>query len=233
MDLHLTDDNFRVEDQYSNDRKLNLFDLKLQFQDFAELGGKFVIIDMFTGVSLNNGYNLNDYQDMGQYVFPYYKDLCKQYGFTFLLVHHLNKNNTSLGSTAIDGSVDGIITLKKDLNVPRKVLLKYESRDYEQLELMLNFKDNLLFEVSEFETEDLNPILQLFLNYAIKQKDFNFTASEITSKLNLQITPTKFGKLLNSNMSNLAKEGLHIEQKRTATERIYTAHYEEPFDENR
>ena len=204
MDLHLTDDNFRVEDQYSNDRKLNLFDLKLQFQDFAELGGKFVIIDMFTGVSLNNGYNLNDYQDMGQYVFPYYKDLCKQYGFTFLLVHHLNKNNTSLGSTAIDGSVDGIIT-----------------------------KDNLLFEVSEFETEDLNPILQLFLNYAIKQKDFNFTASEITSKLNLQITPTKFGKLLNSNMNNLSKEGLHIEQKRTATERIYTAHYEEPFDENK
>ena len=233
MNLHLTDDNFRVEDQYSNDRKLNLFDLKLQFQDFAELGGKFVIIDMFTGVSLNNGYNLNDYQDMGQYVFPYYKDLCKQYGFTFLLVHHLNKNNTSLGSTAIDGSVDGIITLKKDLNVPRKVLLKYESRDYEQLELMLNFKDNLLFEVSEFETEDLNPILQLFLNYAIKQKDFNFTVSEITSKLNLQITPTKFGKLLNNNMNNLAKEGLHIEQKRTATERIYTAHYEEPFDENR
>ena len=69
MDLHLTDDNFRVEDQYSNDRKLNLFDLKLQFQDFAELGGKFVIIDMFTGVSLNNGYNLNDYQDMDNMYF--------------------------------------------------------------------------------------------------------------------------------------------------------------------
>ena len=29
----------------------------------------------------------------------------------------------------------------------------------------------------------------IFLNYAIKQKEFSFTMSEITSKLNLQITP--------------------------------------------
>ena len=232
MDLHLTDDNFRVEDQYSNDRKLNLFDLKLQFQDFAELGGKFVIIDMFTGVSLNNGYNLNDYQDMGQYVFPYYKDLCKQYGFTFLLVHHLNKNNTSLGSTAIDGSVDGIITLKKDLNVPRKVLLKYESRDYEGLDLVLKRNDNLIFKLSEVESEDLNYNILTFLNYAIKQKKFTFTASDITSKLNLPITPSVFGKLLNNNIDNLEKEGLYIEQKRTSNERTYTAIYKEPTYEN-
>lgn len=234
MGLQFTDKNFFLKEQEVNERKLNLMDLQLDLQEFAyDYGGKLVIIDMLCGIRLDNGYDINSYQDIGQYVIPKFRELSNKYGFTILLIHHLNKSNTSLGSTAIDGSVDGIITLKKDLNVPRKVLLKYESRDYEQLELMLNFKDNLLFEVSEFETEDLNPILQLFLNYAIKQKDFNFTASEITSKLNLQITPTKFGKLLNSNMSNLAKEGLHIEQKRTATERIYTAHYEEPFDENR
>lgn len=231
MNLNLTDDNFSLEDQYSNERKLNQMDLQITFKDFYNKGGKFVIVDMFTGIDLNNGYNLNDYQDMGKYVFPYYRDLCKKYGFTILLVHHLNKNNTSLGSTAIDGSVDGIITLKLDNNIPKKVLLNYESRDYAGIDLILKFNDNLTFTVSEFETDDLNPILQLFLNYSIKQKNFNFTASEITSKLNLQITPTAFGKLLNKNIDNLKKEGLHIKSKRTGPLRMYEARYEEPIDD--
>ena len=48
----------------------------------------------------------------------------------------------------------------------------------------------------------------------------------------MQITPSAFGKLLNNNIDNLEKEGLHIEQRRTSTERIYTAKYEEPTYEN-
>lgn len=66
---------------------------------------------------MNNGYDLNNYQDMGQYVISKFRELCKKYNFTILLIHHLNKNNKSLGSTAIDGSVDGIITLKVDQNL--------------------------------------------------------------------------------------------------------------------
>ena len=147
MGLQFTDKNFFLKEQEVNERKLNLMDLQLDLQEFAyDYGGKLVIIDMLCGIRLDNGYDINSYQDIGQYVIPKFRELSNKYGFTILLIHHLNKSNTSLGSTAIDGSVDGIITLKKDLNVPRKVLLKYESRDYEQLELMLNFKDNLLFE---------------------------------------------------------------------------------------
>src|SRR5574344_1710464 len=117
MNLQLDDDNFKIEDQKTSGGKLNQMDLQLVFHKFAnEYNGKFVIVDLFSGVKLNNGYNLNDYQDIGQYVIPYYRDLCEKYGFTILLIHHLNKNNTLLGSTAIDGSVDGIITLKKDSN---------------------------------------------------------------------------------------------------------------------
>ena len=66
---------------------------------------------------MNNGYDLNNYKDMGQYVIPKFRELCKKYNFTILLIHHLNKNNKFLGSTAIDGSVDGIITLKVDQNL--------------------------------------------------------------------------------------------------------------------
>lgn len=233
MNLNFNDDNFVMIEQNPSERKLNLMDLQLQFQTFSnEYNGKFVIIDMFSGIDLNNGYDLNNYQDMGQVVIPKFRELCKKYDFTILLVHHLNKNNTSLGSTAIDGSVDGKITLKQDSNLKNKIILNYESRDYEGLDLVLKRNDNLLFELSEVECDDLNYNILTFLNYAIKQKDFSFSASEITSKLNLQITPSAFGKLLNNNIANLEKEGLHIEQKRTATERIYTAKYEEPTYEN-
>ncbi len=233
MNLQFNDDNFVMIEQNPSERKLNLMDLQLKFQTFAnDYKGHFVIIDMFSGIDLNNGYNLNDYQDMGQVVIPKFRELCKKYDFTILLIHHLNKNNTSLGSTAIDGSVDGKITLKQDSNLKNKILLNYESRDYEGLDLVLKRNENLLFELSEVESNDLNYNILTFLNYAIKQKEFSFTMSDITSKLNLQITPSVFGKLVKSNLDILEKEGLHIEEKRTGGERGYYAKYEEPTYEN-
>ena len=233
MGLDFNDNNFLFLEQNPSERKLNLMDLQLDFQTFTnEYKGRFLIIDMFSGIDLNNGYDLNNYQDMGQIVIPKFRELCKKYNFTILLVHHLNKNNTSLGSTAIDGSVDGKITLKQDDNIKNKIFLNYESRDYEGLDLVLKRNENLLFELSDIDSEDLNYNILAFLNYAIKQKEFSFSASDITSKLNLQITPSAFGKLLKNNLNNLEKEGLYIEQKRTAKERIYYAKYEEPTNEN-
>ena len=233
MQLQFDDSNFALIEQSPNERKLNLMDLQLDFQTFAtDYNGRFVIIDMFSGIDMNNGYDLNNYQDMGQYVIPKFREICKKYNFTILLIHHLNKNNTSLGSTAIDGSVDGKITLKQDINIKNKIIFTYESRDYEGLDLVLKRNDNLIFELSEVESEDLNYNILTFLNYPIKQKEFTFTSSDITSKLNLPITPSVFGKLLNNNIDNLEKEGLYIEQKRTSNERTYTAIYKEPTYEN-
>ena len=232
MNLQFNDENFRLKEQEINERKLNLMDLQLEFQEFSyNLKGRFVIIDMFSGIDMNNGYDLNNYQDMGQYVIPKFRELCKKYNFTILLIHHLNKNNKSLGSTAIDGSVDGIITLKLDQNLKNKILFSYESRDYESIEFVLKRNESLIFEKSETDSNDLNTNLLVFLNYAIRQKEFSFTISEITGKLNLQIVPSVFGKLLKSNLDNLEKEGLHIESKRTGAERIYVAKYEEPIDD--
>lgn len=231
MGLQFTDKNFFLKEQEVNEKKLNLMDLQLDLQDFAyNYGGKLIIIDMLCGIRLDNGYDINSYQDIGQYVIPKFRELSTKYGFTILLIHHLNKSNTSLGSTAIDGSVDGIITLKKDNNIVTKIFLNYESRDFEGLDLILKRNENLLFEVSELETEDLNFNLIIFLNYAIKQRNFEFTVSEITSKLNVNITPSQFGRILNANIDNLQKEGLYIEQQRKAKARVYIAQYKEPLE---
>ena len=233
MELEFNDDNFVFIEHEDGQRNFNLFDLQLQLSEFSlDLNGKLVIIDMFNGINLNGNYDLNNYQDMSNQVFPQFRELCNKYNFTILLVHHLNKSNTSLGSTAIDGSVDGIITLKEDKNIKNKIILNYDSRDYENLNLVLKRNDNLTFEISEVESEDLNFNLIAFLHYAIKQKEFTFTISDITSKLNLPITPSVFGKLLKNNLANLEKEGLHISQKRTGKERLYIAKYEEPTYED-
>ena len=86
MNLEFNDDNFRLKEQEINERKLNLIDLQLEFQEFAnDLNGRFVIIDMFSGIDMNNGYDLNNYQDMGQYVIPKFRELCKKYNYIFFL----------------------------------------------------------------------------------------------------------------------------------------------------
>jgi len=233
MNLNFNDNNFFIEDQASNDRKLNHMDLQLVFQDFAfNYNGKFIIVDMFTGVDVNNGYDLNNYQDINQYVFPKYRELCNKYDFTILLIHHLNKNNTSLGSTAIDGAVDGIITLKKDDNYPNKLFFKYDSRDFPEMELVLKRNNNLIYEISEIEKTDLPSEIKIFLNYSIKKKEYDFTTSDIVSNLNLMIKPSVFGRLLNNYLDILEKEGLYITESRTSDKRIKHARYEQPINEN-
>lgn len=229
MNLEFNNNFFLIE-QEQDKKKLNLDDLEEKISEFANINqGKFVIIDMFNGVYINDKFDLYNYQDMAQIVLPKYRKLCSKYGITILLLHHLNKTNTTLGSTAIDGAVDGIMTLKLDNNLKDKIYFNYQSRDYESQDFILKRKENLIFEVVNEEIEELSNELKIFLNYAIKKKEFSFTISEITSTLGLMIQPSVFGKLLNNNLITLEKEGLHITKKRTSNERIYIARYEEPI----
>lgn len=222
--------NFYLIEQEPDKKKLNLDDLEEKISEFANINqGKFVIIDMFNGVYINDKFDLYNYQDMAQIVLPKYRKLCSKYRITILLLHHLNKTNTTLGSTAIDGAVDGIMSLKLDNNLKDKIYFNYQSRDYESRDFILKRKENLIFEVVNEEIEELSNELKMFLNYAIKKKEFSFTISEITSTLGLMIQPSVFGKLLNNNLITLEKEGLYITKKRTSNERVYNARYEEPI----
>lgn len=229
MNLEFNNNFFLIE-QEQDKKKLNLDDLEEKISEFANINqGKFVIIDMFNGVYINDKFDLYNYQDMAQIVLPKYIKLCSKYGITILLLHHLNKTNTTLGSTAIDGAVDGIMSLKLDNNLKDKIYFNYQSRDYESRDFILKRKENLIFEVVNEEIEELSNELKMFLNYAIKKKEFSFTISEITSTLGLMIQPSVFGKLLNNNLITLEKEGLYITKKRTSNERVYNARYEEPI----
>ena len=224
------DDNFYLIEQEVNKPKLNLDYLEKKISEFASKNkGKFVIIDMFNGVYINDKFDLYNYQDMAQIVLPKYRELCSKCSITILLIHHLNKTNTTLGSTAIDGAVDGIITLKQDNHLKNKIYFNYQSRDYKSDEFVLEINDNLIFEKVEDETEELSNELKILLNYAIRKKEFSFSASEITSQLGILIQPTIFGKILKKNIPALEKEGLHLYYNRKSGKRRYDARYEEPI----
>ena len=231
MNYDVNTDFFLITSE-ENYELLNINTLEKDFIKFkSEHNGKLVIIDMLYGIDVGVNYDINNYQDMGQKVFPKLRSLCNKYGLTILFVHHLNKNGTALGSTAIDTSVDGKFTLKQNSNIKSTFYLEYESRDFKGIDFVLYRDDNMNLQIDNTTSESLNPHLITFLNYAISEKEFSFTVSEITSKLNLYIIPSEFGKLLKNNITTFEKLGLHIEQKRTANERRYYAKFEEPISD--
>lgn len=206
-------------------------DLLLDIRDFAEEhNGKFIIIDMLCGIDYGSYYDINSYKDMAEIIIPKYKDLIKKYNLTFLLIHHLNKNGTSLGSTAIEGFVDGTFYLKD--SGFNNYTLTIINRDFERKELNLKLNNNLMFEVAKEDNSELDYNISLFLRYVIKMKECIFTPSKIVADLNMQITPTRFGRLLNDNLDKLKQEGIFIEQCRTSTARNYKATFIDPMTIN-
>lgn len=146
-----------------------------------------------------NGYELdiNNYSDVMKRMLDKYRELSKKYNLTFLLVHHLNKESKTLGSTGIDGNMNGILTLIN--NKDNTYTLKIINRDFEEQNLNLIKNDKLIFEIMNEDNTELDYNLSAFMRYVIKKKEVIFTPAEMVAELNLLITPSRFGRLLNSN----------------------------------
>lgn len=67
------------------------------------------------------------------------------------------------------------------------------------------------------------------MRYVIKKKEVIFTPTEMIAELNLLITPSSFGRLLNSNIKLLEKEGIYVELNRIATSKNYKAKFIDPL----
>ena len=233
MNCKLNSDDFFYTYPEENATQLSILKVEKEIMNFSEKhNGKLVFIDMFNGINFGYNYDLNNYQDMSQNIFPQIWNLCNKYNVSIILVHHLNRKGKSLGSTAIDTCVDGKIALKQDENIKSTFYLKYESRDYPSKDYILKRDNHLILSIDEDTEEKLNDNLIQFLKYAINKQEFTFKISEMVSKLNLNITPPVFGKLLANNKEKLEKLGLTIKSRRTSAERIYTAIYKEPILES-
>lgn len=203
-------------------------DLQLELKEFSETyDGKFVIVDIMCGIDYGYELDINNYSDVMKKMFDKYRELSKKYNLTFLLVHHLNKEGKTLGSTGIDGNMNGILTLIN--NKDNTYTLKIINRDFEEQNLNLIKNDKLIFEIMNEDNTELDFNLSSFMRYVIKKKEIIFTPAEMVAELNLLITPSRFGRLLNSNIKRLEQEGIYIELNRTATSRNYKAKFIEPL----
>lgn len=204
-------------------------DLQLELKEFSETyNGKFVIVDIMCGIDYGYELDINNYSDVMKKMFDKYRELSKKYNLTFLLVHHLNKEGKTLGSTGIDGNMNGILTLIN--NKDNTYTLKIKNRDFEEQNLNLIKNDKLIFEIMNEDNTELDFNLSAFMRYVIKKKGVIFTPAEIVAELNLLITPSRFGRLLNSNIKRLEQEGIYVELNRTATSRNYKAKFIEPLN---
>lgn len=203
-------------------------DLLLDIKEFAtKYNGKLVIIDIMCGIDYGYDLNINNYNDVMKNMFDKYRELSKIYNLTFLLVHHLNKEGKTLGSTGIDGNMNGILTLIN--NKDNTYTLKIINRDFEEQNLNLIRNDKLEFEIINEDNTELDFNLSGFMRYVIKKKEVIFTPAEMIAELNLLITPSRFGRLLNSNIKRLEKEGIYVELNRTATSRNYKVKFIDPL----
>ena len=195
--------------------------------------GKVVILDMLKDIDLGINYDINSYQDIGQKLLPKLRNLCEKYNITILFTHHLNKQGKTLGSTAFDAVVDGKLTLIEDKNDKSLIRLNIINRDFPSTDIYLKKSKNQIFNVIEqFDEDKIDINLVNFIKYAVNQGDCEFTCAEIINKANLLMTPKQCGRMINSNMEYLRREGLYIKKIRKSDKRLYQSHYEEPIEEN-
>ncbi|MDO4996930.1 MAG: AAA family ATPase [Bacilli bacterium] len=225
--------NFFVIDR-DEKQNINFMDIEYQVKEFAEeLNGRILILDMLKDINFGVGYDINSYQDISQKLMPKIRNYADKYNLTILFVHHLNKLGKTLGSTGFDAVVDGIIRLSKNIYDEDTIKLEIINRDYPDIEEYLHKDKNQVFSIAQDNTLDfINPNITQFIKYAIREKEFDFTISDVILKANLMCTPTQLGKLINSNKDLLLKEGLQISKYRTSNGRTYHCKYEEPSLEN-
>lgn len=214
--------------------EISLFDFEVDIQNFVQdYNGKIVILDMLKDIDLGINYDINSYQDIGQKLLPKLRYLCEKYNITILFTHHLNKQGKTLGSTAFDAVVDGKLTLIEDKNDKSLIKLNIINRDFPATDIFLKKSENQIFSVIEqFEEDKIDINLVNFIKYAVSQVEFEFTCAEIINKANLLMTPKQCGRMINSNLDYLKREGLYIEKARNSERRLYRCHYKEPVEEN-
>lgn len=120
------------------------------------------------GIDYGYELDINNYSNVMKKMFDKYQELSKKYNLTFFLIHHLNKEGKSLGSTGIDGNMNDLLTLIN--NKDNIYTLKIINRDFEEQSLNLIKNDKLIFEIMNEDNTELDFNLYVFMRYVIKKK---------------------------------------------------------------
>lgn len=102
------------------------------------------------------------------------------------------------------------------------VKLQTINKDFSEIDIQLKKLDNLIFrKINSIEEDELSFELTSFVKYVARQKEIDFTCTDIVLKANIPMSPKRFGRLLNNSIELLESESVHITKCRTADSRLY------------
>lgn len=186
----------------------------------------FVVIDILEKFIKEDG--INDYKAIYSLINKF-SDYYMNYDISFLLVHHLNKKEKTLGSTGFDAACDTCITLLNDKE-KNDCKLKIITRKCADQIYNLEFNsDNLTFKLKEIEKEEktIDMAIALIIKYVILNKKFIGNLQELAVQSNvisLNLNPISLGKLLRDNIILLKQNGITFTKKKSNT-MIYEIFY--------
>lgn len=179
----------------------------------------FVVIDILEKFITTDG--INDYKAIYSLLdkFAYFYT---NYNISFLLVHHLNKSEKTLGSTGFEAACDTILTLliDKETNCGKlKVITRKCADEIYNLQFR---KEQLIFELmkEKKEIEKIDMAISLIIKFIISTKKFKGNLQDLAVQSNvisLNLNPLTLGKLLRANDELLVKNGIIVEKKKSNT----------------
>ena len=194
----------------------NGLDKKLEYFIDKHEGTKLIIIDTLQKIRELSGdkYSYaNDYD-----IVTKLKKFADNFGVCLLLVHHTRKQQsddcfeTISGTNGLLGAADGAFLLHKEKRTASKALLDIVGRDQQDQRLHLEFnRERCIWELIKAENElwklPDDPLLECVSKIVnLESAEWTGTATELISKLGLDISPNSLTRHLNVNADRLFNE---------------------------
>lgn len=215
-------------------------------REISECEPDLVIIDILGGLVAGEGFDMNSYDDLNSLI-----PKLKKFDRAFLLIHHMNKENKAMGSTATLSAMD---TRFEMLEIDRKIDENYDvtiyqtihayGKDIQDQYINVSFKYPY-FELSATEEiEELDKPLSKLMQEVIlaslhsdeEAKVIEGTFQEVAAKCKLlekyQFNPKRLGVLLRMNDETLRNNGILFETKRKKNGYILKIWYEPVIESN-
>lgn len=198
-------------------------------REVEECNPDFVIIDILGSLVVGEGLDINAYDD-----FNIITAQLKKLGKTILLIHHMNKKNTAMGSIGTLSSMDTrmeMLETDRDMDEDYNVII-YQTihaygKDVQDQYLNVAFKYPTFELAATEEVEELDKPLSKLMESVIlasinkggeEPVGFEGTYQEVAAQCHLldkyQFNPKRLGLLLRMNEDTLQHNNIYYESKR-------------------
>lgn len=199
-------------------------------REVAACDPDFVVIDILGGIFAGENADINSYDDLNT-IIPRLKSLNK----AILLLHHMNKKNTSMGSTGTLSAMDTrleMLETDRDLNEDGDMVIYQSIHAYgkgtrdQYINVAFTYPVFELANEEELEELDkpLAKLMQSVIMAALSAKDeelpgFEGSYQEVSAKCQLlekyQFNPKRLGALLRMNEETLKQNNILFKTKKT------------------